>query len=242
MGEVTAASGVFLTVVGSTMIDQIAYVARVPERGETVLGERFVQGFGGKGANQAVMARLHGRPGGDGQRARRRRLRRARRSPTSSGHGIDTTHVRRVPVRAAWRPSGSSRTAATASSSSRAPTRGLLPEHAARRPWPPRSAWMSSSASSRSTRRSPPPRSQAAREPGRRHHPQPGARRGHRPASSRRSSDWIIPNEHELAIIARAARAARRRGDPSALAARGGAPRHRLLVTLGERGAALVGD
>ena len=32
----------------------------MPERGETVIGDRFAQGFGGKGANQAVMARLMG--------------------------------------------------------------------------------------------------------------------------------------------------------------------------------------
>lgn len=45
-----------VVVVGSTMIDMIAYVDRVPEAGETAVGDRFTQGFGGKGANQAVMA------------------------------------------------------------------------------------------------------------------------------------------------------------------------------------------
>lgn len=45
-----------IVVVGSTMIDMVAYLDRVPARGETVFGTRFVQGFGGKGANQAVMA------------------------------------------------------------------------------------------------------------------------------------------------------------------------------------------
>jgi ribokinase len=43
-------------VVGSTMIDMVAYVRAVPRPGETVVGERFELGFGGKGANQAVMA------------------------------------------------------------------------------------------------------------------------------------------------------------------------------------------
>lgn len=42
--------------VGSANIDLIAYVDRVPAAGETVLGRGFAQGFGGKGANQAVMA------------------------------------------------------------------------------------------------------------------------------------------------------------------------------------------
>ena len=40
-------------VVGSTMIDLVAYTQRVPEAGETVVGDRFQMGFGGKGANQA---------------------------------------------------------------------------------------------------------------------------------------------------------------------------------------------
>lgn len=47
-------------VVGSTMIDMITYTDRVPGPGETVIGERFSLGFGGKGANQAVMARRLG--------------------------------------------------------------------------------------------------------------------------------------------------------------------------------------
>ena len=45
-----------IAVVGSLNIDLIAYTARVPGAGETVIGDRFVMGFGGKGANQAVMA------------------------------------------------------------------------------------------------------------------------------------------------------------------------------------------
>jgi ribokinase len=49
-----------IAVVGSTMIDLIAYINRVPVAGETVVGERFSMGFGGKGANQAIMARLLG--------------------------------------------------------------------------------------------------------------------------------------------------------------------------------------
>jgi ribokinase len=45
-----------IVVVGSLNIDLIAYTSRVPAAGETVIGERFQMGFGGKGANQAVMA------------------------------------------------------------------------------------------------------------------------------------------------------------------------------------------
>ena len=49
-----------IAVVGSTMIDLIAYPPRVPAAGETIQGRDFQLGFGGKGANQAVMARLLG--------------------------------------------------------------------------------------------------------------------------------------------------------------------------------------
>jgi ribokinase len=45
-----------IMVVGSTMIDLVAYADRLPEDGETVVGTSFHSGFGGKGANQAVMA------------------------------------------------------------------------------------------------------------------------------------------------------------------------------------------
>ena len=43
-------------VVGSTNVDLVTSMARVPKEGETVLGKDFQQHFGGKGANQAVMA------------------------------------------------------------------------------------------------------------------------------------------------------------------------------------------
>lgn len=49
-----------IAVVGSTMVDLVAYVDRVPGAGETVWGSEFELGFGGKGANQAVMARMLG--------------------------------------------------------------------------------------------------------------------------------------------------------------------------------------
>src|SRR4029079_17248316 len=45
-----------IAVVGSLNIDLVAYTSRVPGPGETVIGDRFVMGLGGKGANQAVMA------------------------------------------------------------------------------------------------------------------------------------------------------------------------------------------
>ncbi len=44
-----------VVVVGSTMVDLIAYADRLPGPGETLVGREFRLGFGGKGANQAVM-------------------------------------------------------------------------------------------------------------------------------------------------------------------------------------------
>ena len=49
-----------IAVVGSAMMDLTAYVDKVPEAGETLVGKQFTTGFGGKGANQAVMASLSG--------------------------------------------------------------------------------------------------------------------------------------------------------------------------------------
>jgi ribokinase len=84
-----------IAVVGSTNIDLIAYTPRIPGPGETIEGERFQMGFGGKGANQAVMARILGAEvwmvnclGDD-----------AYGSMTLDNfaeRGIDTTHVHRV--------------------------------------------------------------------------------------------------------------------------------------------------
>jgi ribokinase len=50
----------YVVVVGSTMIDMVTYTKKVPSAGETVVGDSFALGFGGKGANQAVMARRLG--------------------------------------------------------------------------------------------------------------------------------------------------------------------------------------
>ena len=45
-----------ICVVGACNLDLISYVPRLPTIGETLHGTRFHMGFGGKGANQAVMA------------------------------------------------------------------------------------------------------------------------------------------------------------------------------------------
>ena len=78
------------------MIDLIAYADRLPGDGETVVGSSYETGFGGKGANQAVMAARFGAAvsmvntlGDDGHgTAYLERL---------GAEGIDTTFIRRVP-------------------------------------------------------------------------------------------------------------------------------------------------
>ena len=49
-----------VAVVGSAMMDLTAYAEVLPEAGQTLAGQLFTTGFGGKGANQAVMAALCG--------------------------------------------------------------------------------------------------------------------------------------------------------------------------------------
>src|SRR5205807_7140771 len=50
----------FIAVVGSANVDLTTFYDSFPKLGETVFGKRFDLGFGGKGANQAVAARLCG--------------------------------------------------------------------------------------------------------------------------------------------------------------------------------------
>ncbi|HEX5631258.1 MAG TPA: ribokinase [Acidimicrobiia bacterium] len=85
-----------IVVVGSTNLDLIAYTPRIPGPGETLVGDRFVMGFGGKGANQAVMASLLGAPvamvncvGDDAYGAMTR--------DNLASFGIDVTHVHVAP-------------------------------------------------------------------------------------------------------------------------------------------------
>jgi len=85
-----------IVVVGSLNVDQIAYTSRVPAAGETVMGDRYVMGFGGKGANQAVMARRLGARVefvgalGDDVFA-------DMSIDNMAGQGIDTRYIARVP-------------------------------------------------------------------------------------------------------------------------------------------------
>ncbi len=49
-----------IAVIGSANIDLTTFADRFPAPGETIFGQKFDLGFGGKGANQAVAARLYG--------------------------------------------------------------------------------------------------------------------------------------------------------------------------------------
>jgi ribokinase len=49
-----------VAVIGSANIDLTTFADRFPKPGETIFGQKFDLGFGGKGANQAVAARLCG--------------------------------------------------------------------------------------------------------------------------------------------------------------------------------------
>lgn len=82
-----------ICVVGSSNIDLISRVPRLPRLGETLIGHSFHMGYGGKGANQAVMAAKLG--------ARVTMVTRVGRDVFGEGtlrnyseQGIDTRHVR----------------------------------------------------------------------------------------------------------------------------------------------------
>lgn len=85
-----------IVVLGSFNADLVSYMARMPQSGETVMGDRFVTGPGGKGSNQAVAAaRLDApvtfvaRVGQDSLAEIGLNLWR--------GEGIDTSHISRDP-------------------------------------------------------------------------------------------------------------------------------------------------
>ena len=63
MTEVTKDTGMAarIVVVGSFNTDLVSYMQRMPRPGETVHGDTFMTGAGGKGSNQAVAAARPGR-------------------------------------------------------------------------------------------------------------------------------------------------------------------------------------
>ncbi len=84
-----------IAIVGSCNVDLVTFMDRFPRPGETIFGKRFDLGFGGKGANQAVAARLCGadvqmvgRVGSD--------IFGPATIQNFQGRGIDTSHVKTV--------------------------------------------------------------------------------------------------------------------------------------------------
>ena len=85
-----------IAVVGSANVDLTTFSDHFPKPGETIFGQKFDLGFGGKGANQAVAARLCGsdvfmvaRVGDD--------LFGPSTITNFQNQGIDATHVRQLP-------------------------------------------------------------------------------------------------------------------------------------------------
>ena len=221
-----------ITVVGSTMIDLIAYTPRVPQAGETIQGDDFQLGFGGKGANQAVMARLLGAEvamvnslGDDvfGDMTVR----------NLEAFGIDTTYLARVPgssgVAPIWvEPDGTNRIVCVAGAND-----AMLPADAAQAvaalrpdvvvgqfeiPQPvTAAAFRAARALGATTVLNPAPA--ADMDP-----------------SLLAVSDWVIPNESEFARLASASSEA----TDAEIASFAAATRTRVIVTLGARGAALL--
>src|SRR5437763_6415333 len=85
-----------IAVIGSANIDLVTFTDLFPRPGETIFGKDFHLGFGGKGANQAVAARLCGaevamvaRVGDD--------LFGPATTRNFAAQGIDATHVQLTP-------------------------------------------------------------------------------------------------------------------------------------------------
>lgn len=223
-----------IAVVGSLNIDLVAYTARVPGAGETVIGDRFVMGFGGKGANQAVMAaRLGARVSmvgalGDDVYA-------GMTVDNLIAQGIDAAHVTRVEgssgVAPIWvEPDGTNRIIvvpgandAVDPEAAAAAVRSLRPAAVIGQLEIPQAVTAAAFG--------------AAREIGAVTilNPAPAATLA---TQLLEGADWLIPNETEFAMLAGIT--GFDPSDDAALIAFAGRIRPRLVVTLGSRGAAVV--
>ena len=223
-----------IAVVGSLNIDLIAYAARVPAAGETVIGDRFVMGFGGKGANQAVMAaRLGARVSmvgalGDDVYA-------GMTFENLAAQGVDATRIARVPGSSGVAPiwverDGTNRIIVVSGANDEVDpgaaaeaVRSLRPAAVIGQLEIPQSVTAAAFRAARELRAvtilNPAPA--APLDP-----------------ALLELADWLIPNETEFAILA--GLDAFDPSDDGALAAFAGRIRPRLVVTLGSRGAALV--
>jgi ribokinase len=85
-----------IAVIGSCMVDLIAYTDTVPKAGETLVAKEFVMGCGGKGANQAIAASklgadvlMMGRLGDDAFADKT--------LANFADYGVSTRHISKVP-------------------------------------------------------------------------------------------------------------------------------------------------
>jgi ribokinase len=225
-----------ILVVGSTMMDLIAYADVLPGDGQTVVGRRFVTGFGGKGANQAVAAaRLGARVtmvncvGDDAYGEQTLENFRAQ--------GVDATYVRRVAGPSGVAPiwvdaAGRNRIVCVPGANDATSAELALEAFAAvgpgvvvaqfETPQPTTAAVFAAARAAGSTTVL---------------NPAPAAPIDPAVVAA---TDWVVPNEHEFALIG----GATLEGDPAAedeamreLSTRLGCS---LVVTLGERGAAVL--
>jgi len=227
-----------IVVVGSTMIDLVAYAQRLPGRGETVVGDRFAMGFGGKGANQAVMARRLGASVamvnrlGDDSYGEMTLANFAR-------HGIDASAVLRVPgssgVAPIWvEPDGTNRIiiipganaaltpADAAAAVTAAPMADVVVAQFEIAQEVTAAAFAAARARGAITILNPAPAAAPLRQ-------------------LLAVTDWLIPNEVEFGVIGgHGPLAGSEAEEDVALRAFAAAHGTRLLVTLGERGAAIV--
>ena len=227
-----------IVVVGSTMIDLIAYADRLPGDGETLVGTGYETGFGGKGANQAVMAARFGAEvamvntlGEDDHGAAYLEAFRA--------EGIDTTFMRRVPGSSGVAPIWVDRTGMNWIIVIPGANRDVLPEVAAEAVESLRPAVVVGQFEI------PQPTTAAGFEAARR----VGAVTVLNPAPAApvdpaliAVTDWLVPNELEFESIA--GRPLGATPDAQAAAVRSMADTYELsvVVTLGERGALVVPD
>ena len=228
-----SSSAPHIVVVGSVMTDLIAFTERIPGPGETLVGTSFQTGFGGKGANQAVMARLCGANvtmvccvGKDDYGGRT--------LENFSKYGINTSHARQVDLPSGVAPiwvdaAGMNRiiiisganSALSAEQAALAVTEGPAPDVVTGQLETPQEATAKAFVEGK----------------------QRGAVTVLNPAPAAEllpdllaATDWLIPNEVEFARITGSAE------DLSDLRLRRAAAEMgcRLVVTLGEEGAALV--
>jgi ribokinase len=225
-----------ILVVGSTMIDLIAYADVLPEDGQTIVGRRFAMGFGGKGANQAVAAaRLGGRVamvncvGEDAYGEQT--------LENFEAQGVDTTFVRRVAGSSGVAPiwvdgAGRNRIICVPAANDETSPALALEALGAVRPAVVVAQFETPQATTAAV-------FAAARDAGATTvlNPAPAAPIE---ATVLAATDWLVPNEHEFALLGGATLDGIVADEDARIAAFGAAHGVSLVVTLGGRGAAVL--